>query len=62
MERLLKVSEAAAALSVARSTLYEMLGSGELRSVRIARRGVRIPASEIARFVAERLTTTTPAA
>jgi len=51
MSRLLKIPEAAAELSIGRSRLYELLQAGELRSVKIGTRGVRVPASELDRFV-----------
>ncbi|MGI8830045.1 MAG: helix-turn-helix domain-containing protein [Candidatus Limnocylindria bacterium] len=52
--RLLTVKDAAAELSIGRSTLYELIAAGELRPVRIGR-ALRIPTSELDRFVAERL-------
>jgi len=55
MSKLLKIPEAAAELNVSRSLLYEMLAAGELRAVTVGTRGVRIPATEIDRFVTERL-------
>jgi excisionase family DNA binding protein len=55
MSKLLKIPEAAAELSISRSLLYEMIAAGELRSVTVGSRGVRIPTSEIDRFVTERL-------
>ncbi len=62
MSRLLRIPGAAAELSIGRSRLYELIAAGELRAVKIGERGVRIPASEIDRFVTERLAETTPAA
>jgi excisionase family DNA binding protein len=61
MSRLLRIPEAAAELSIGRSRLYELIAAGELRAVKIGERGVRVPASELERFVAERLAQT-PAA
>lgn len=55
MSRLLKIADAAAELSIGRSRLYELIAAGELRTVKIGERGVRIPAEEIDRFVRERL-------
>ncbi|MGI8657235.1 MAG: helix-turn-helix transcriptional regulator [Candidatus Limnocylindria bacterium] len=55
MSRLLKIPEAAAELSIGRSHLYELIAGGHVKAVRIGERGVRIPASELDRFVAERL-------
>jgi excisionase family DNA binding protein len=50
---LLRPEEAAAVLSIGRSRLYELLGSGELDSVRIGT-SRRVPAEELVRYV-ERL-------
>lgn len=55
MSRLLKIPEAAAELAIGRSQLYELISAGEIRAVKIGSRGVRIPAAELDRFVAERL-------
>lgn len=55
MSRLPRVPEAAAELAVGRTRLYELIASGELRTVRIGERGVRVPAEEIDRFITERL-------
>ncbi len=45
--------DAGAALGVGRTTIFELIASGELRSVRIGRRRL-IPAAELHRY-AERL-------
>jgi excisionase family DNA binding protein len=50
---LLRPEEAAEVLSIGRSRLYELLGSGELVSVRIGT-SRRVPAQELVRYV-ERL-------
>jgi excisionase family DNA binding protein len=42
-------------MGIGRSTLYELIRSGALRTVRIGKRGVRIPSDEVLRFVAEQL-------
>ena len=55
MSRLLKIPEAAAELSIGRSRLYELLAAGELRAVKIGERGVRVPDSEIDRFIRDRM-------
>ena len=55
MSRLLKIPEAAAELSIGRSRLYELLSAGDIKAVRIGSRGVRVPQSELDRFVTERL-------
>ena len=50
---LLKVPDAAAMLGIGRSTLYNLLATGDLQAVHIGR-AVRIPASSIRAYV-ERL-------
>lgn len=50
---LLRVPEAAAALGVGRSTVYELLAAGELKSVHIGR-AVRIPMVELKSWVERR--------
>lgn len=52
-DRLLDVESAAGALSIGRSALYSLIGSGELRSIRVGRRRL-IPAASIAEYIAER--------
>jgi len=52
-KRLLTLPEVQEALSLGRSKIYELIGSGELRPVRVGR-AVRFPACEIDAFV-ERL-------
>lgn len=49
---LLKPEEAAELLSIGRSKIYELIGSGELASVRIGT-SRRIPADALAEFVQE---------
>jgi len=44
-------NEAARQLAIGRTKLYELIASGDLRSVRIGR-AVRVPASELKSFVA----------
>lgn len=48
-----RVPEAAERLGVSRSTLYELIGAGEIQAIRIGA-AVRIPSIELERFV-ERL-------
>ena len=55
MERLLKISATADALGVGRSKVYEWISAGDLRAVEIGLRGKRVPASEIDRFIEERI-------
>lgn len=62
MSRLLRIPEAAAELSIGRSRLYELIAAGEVRAVKIGSRGVRVPASELDRFVADRLENEPPQA
>ncbi|MGD9997158.1 MAG: helix-turn-helix domain-containing protein [Ilumatobacteraceae bacterium] len=47
---LLSVREAASALAVSRTTLYELMGRGEITPIRIGR-CVRVPAAELHRFI-----------
>lgn len=62
MSRLLRIPEAAAELSIGRSRLYELIAAGEIAAVKIGSRGVRIPDTELDRFVAERLESVRPLA
>ena len=50
--RLLKVEEASRALGMARTGVYTLLASGEIRSIRIGR-SRRIPLQEIERYIRE---------
>ena len=51
---LLTVEEAADRLSVGRSSLYNLVMSGEIVSIKLGR-SRRVPAAELERFVSERL-------
>lgn len=53
---LLTIPEAAAMLAVGRTTLYELIGAGQLRAVHIGR-AVRIPVVEVHAFVERRCPT-----
>jgi excisionase family DNA binding protein len=55
MSRLWKIPEAAAELRIGKTRMYELIAAGELRAVKIGQRGVRVPDSELDRFVADRL-------
>lgn len=46
-------AEVCVALGISRTTLYELVCAGQIRTFRIGSRGIRIPASEISRFVSE---------
>jgi len=48
---LLRVSEAAELLSIARSKAYEMVASGELPSKKLGGRSIRIPAKQLREWV-----------
>ena len=50
-DRLLSVDEAASALGIGRSRLYDEIGAGRLRSIRVGRRRL-VPAGSIADFIA----------
>lgn len=52
---LIRLVEACGHLAVSRSTLYELIRAGRLRTVRVGKRGVRIPRVELERFVADGL-------
>lgn len=45
------VDEAARRLKISRSTLFGLINKGDVRSVRLGPRGVRIPAAEIERLI-----------
>lgn len=49
---LLTTTEAAAALGIGRTKLYELIGSGHISTVPIGR-AVRVPAGDLHRFVDE---------
>ena len=55
---LLTVGEAAAVLAIGRTTLYELIATGQLATVHIGR-AVRIPRSELEAFVDRRCQTVT---
>lgn len=48
------VPDACARLGVSRTTLYELIGSGEIRSFKVGARTL-IPEAELRRFVAEKM-------
>jgi excisionase family DNA binding protein len=62
MDRLFRVKEASDLLAIGHTKTWELIGAGELRTIRIGERGVRIPESEISRFVRERVAKSDPAA
>ena len=49
---LLKIPEVMDRLAVGRSKVYELMSSGELRSVKVGR-SRRVPSDELERFIAE---------
>ena len=49
-DRLYSIAEAAAALHVVRSTLYGLIGTGELRTVKVGRRRL-VPESAITAYI-----------
>lgn len=53
-DRLLSLPEVARYLGIARSTAYLLARKGELPSIRIARRVVRVRPQDLERFVAQR--------
>lgn len=50
----LTVREVAHQINTPLSTTYDLLRSGEIASVRIGRRGVRVPAVELAAYLEQR--------
>ena len=46
-------------LGIGRSTVYELIGAGEIKAIKIGHRTL-IPESELVRFVAERLERAAP--
>lgn len=58
MKLLLTPDEAAQALGVSRSTVYELINSGELTAIRIGR-SRRVPTEVLERFVRARTEETT---
>lgn len=55
MEKLLiKPKEAAQMLAISKTTMYEMLTTGEIRSVRIGR-SIRIPIRELEQWIQENI-------
>jgi excisionase family DNA binding protein len=46
------VNEAAELLGVGRTTMYELINSGQLKVTRIGTRGIRISDEELKRFIA----------
>lgn len=54
VDTLLTVKEVAGRLAIGRTTVYELIARGELPALRIGR-ARRIPASAVARFIAERM-------
>ncbi len=52
-EKLLSVTEAADALGIGRSALYDLIGRGEVRTLKVGRRRL-VPSGAIARYIGER--------
>ena len=48
---LLKIPEAGARIGVGRSKAYELVANGELQSVRISERSIRVPVSALEAYV-----------
>lgn len=57
---LLRPTEAAEALGIARSRVYEMIRDGELPVVRIGTKSVRVPADALRAWVENRTTEADP--
>jgi excisionase family DNA binding protein len=52
---LLRVSDACKALACGRTRLHELIKCGKIRAVKIGQRGIRIPVTEIERFIREQM-------
>jgi excisionase family DNA binding protein len=52
---LLTIRQACGTLAIGRTKLYELIQGGQLRAVRIGERGIRVPQSEVDRFVSKQL-------
>ena len=55
MSRLYRVAQAAEELAIGETRLREIIAAGELLAVHVGDRAIRIPASELDRYVEERL-------
>ena len=53
--RLITIKEACATLNVGRTLFNALCRSGQIKTVRVGRRGIRIPIIEIDRFIELRL-------
>lgn len=56
---LLRVSEAGERLGLSRSTIYELIGAGEIRVLKVGR-ATRIPVAELEAWVTRRCDTDVP--
>lgn len=55
-ERLVySINDAAAALDISRSQMYRLISKGEIKSIKFGVRGQRVPASELNRWVEQKL-------
>ena len=52
---LLRPTEAGEVLGVARSTIYELIASRDIPSIRVGKRGIRVPADALRKWIADRL-------
>jgi excisionase family DNA binding protein len=50
------VREACQRMRVGRTLFNELMRSGQIRTIRVGKRGIRVPLAEIDRYVDERLT------
>jgi excisionase family DNA binding protein len=53
--RLVTVRSACELMQIGRTTLYQLCNCKAIQSIRIGSRGIRIPMTEIDRFIQERL-------
>lgn len=52
---LISIKQGCDILCVSRTKLYELIRTGQIRIVKIGKRGIRIPISEMERFVQSQL-------
>jgi len=52
---LLKIPEAAAELRIGLTKMYELLGSGEIRSIKVGPNATRVPYAQIEAYIARKL-------
>lgn len=56
LKLLLRPAEAADAIGVSRSRIYELIASGDVPSIRIGRGSVRVPIEELRAWISQHVT------